>query len=58
MFGSRKNILSEVNPDPERQIFIHKCLLDIKQRKSNQQTTIPENLDNKEDPKRDIHGST
>ena len=35
-----------------------KWLLDIKQRKISLQFTTPENLDNKEDPKRDLHGST
>ena len=30
---------------------------DKKAKKTSLQTTVPENLDNKEDPKRDIHGS-
>ena len=48
------------NPDPERQIsyvLTYKWILDIKQRKTSLQFTIPENLDNNEDPKRDTHGS-
>ena len=32
-------------------------LLDIKQSKTSLQLTVPENLDDKEDPKRDIHGA-
>ena len=47
--------------DLERQIsyvLTHMRLLDIKQKKkSSLQFTIPENLDNKENPKRDMHGS-
>ena len=53
MDGSRKH-----NPDPERQmlyVLSHKYLLDIM--KTSLQFTIPENLDNNEDPKRDKHGS-
>ena len=38
-------------------VFTHKWLLDIKQRKYSLQFTTPENLDNKENPKRDMHGS-
>ena len=53
-------ILSEVTwtqKDKLSYVLTHKWLLDIKQRKTSLQFTIPENLDNKEDPKRDIHGS-
>ena len=39
-------------------VVTHKWLLDMKQRKTSLQFTTPENLDNKEDLKRDIHGST
>ena len=35
-------------------VLTYKWLLDIKQRKTSLQFTIPENLENKEDPKRDI----
>ena len=41
-------------PDPEGQtqyVLTHKQMIDIKH------STTPKNLDNKEDPKRDIHGS-
>ena len=54
MDGSREHHIEWGNQDPEKQIyaFTHKCLLDIKQRKTSLQFTIPENQDNKEDPKR------
>ena len=58
MDGSRKkkNILSEVNQtQKDKYVITHKWLLDIK--KTNLQCTIPENLYNKEDPKRDVHWS-
>ena len=58
---SRKYHFEESNPEPERQIkyaFTHKWLLDVMQRKTSLQVTSPEKLDNKEDPKRDVHGST
>ena len=48
------------NSDSERCIYYvltHKWLLDIKKRKTSLQFTIPDNLDNKENPKKDIHGS-
>ena len=51
-------ILSEIT-QTERQIsyvLTHKWFLDIKQRKTSLQSTTPKNLNNKEDPKRDIHG--
>ena len=43
--------------DSERQIenvLTHKWLLDIKQRKTSLQFTVSENLDNREDSKRDV----
>ena len=60
MDGSRKHHTEWSNPDPERQllyVLTHKWLLDIKQKKTSLQFTIPENVDNKEHPKRDVHGS-
>ena len=52
------SILSEVTTKTNIiYVLTHKWLLDIKQRKTNLQFTIPENLDNNEEPKRDIHGS-
>ena len=51
-----KNIILS-NSDPNRQIYVftHKQPLDII-KKNSIQITIPENLGNNEDPKRDIHG--
>ena len=49
-------ILSEVTQTQKDKYRM--WLLDIKQRKTNLHFTIPKNLDNKEDPKRDIHRST
>ena len=60
MHGSRKHHIEQGNLDPERQIsyvLTHKWLLDIKQRKTSLQFTIPENLDNNEISQRDINGS-
>ncbi len=55
-------ILSEVTQtDPERHVLTHalthRWFLNNKAKKTSLQITIPENLDNDEDPKRDIHGS-
>ena len=46
-------------PDPDRKIYVltHKWLLNIKQGKTRLQFTTSENLDNKENPKRDKQGS-
>ena len=60
MGRARKHHIEWGNPDPERQlsyVFTHKWFLDIKQRKASLQITIPKNLDNKDVPKKDIHGS-
>ena len=60
MGGSRKHHIEWGNPHPGRQIshvLTDKWLLDRKQRKTRLQFIIPENLDNNEGPKRDIHGS-
>ena len=57
MDASRKHHIKWGNPDKERQIsyvLTHKCPLDIKQ---SLQFTMPENTDNNEDSKIDIHGS-
>lgn len=46
--------------EPERQVYYvltQKWLLDINRKTSLQSTTV-ENLDNKEEPKRDIYGFT
>ena len=39
-------------------VITHKWLLDIKRRKTSLWATTPEKLDNSEDTKRYIHGST
>ena len=60
MDESRKHHIECGKPDPERQIsyvLTHKWLLDRNQRKASLQFTIPENLDDNKDPKRDIYGS-
>ena len=57
----KKNILSEVTQTQKDKSNTHsliKWVLGIKQRKTNLHSTTQENLDNKEDPKRDIYGST
>ena len=51
-------IMTSRNLQANGWIFTHKWLLDIKQRKPSLQAITPENLRNKEDPKRDIHEST
>ena len=58
MDGTRKNRLSKVTQTQKDKynVLTHKWLLDIKQRITNLQSITPENLDNKEDPKRDGHG--
>ena len=57
MDGSRKHHIEWGNLERQLSyVLTLKWLLDIKQIKNSLQTTIPENLDNKEDPKRDIHG--
>ena len=59
MGGSRKHNIEWGNPDPERQIsymLTHKWLLDIKKRKTSLWFTIPGNIYNNEDLKRDIYG--
>ena len=58
MNGSRKHHIERGKSDPERQIsnvLTHKWFVNIKT--TSLQITIPENLDNNEDPKRDTHGS-
>ena len=37
-------------------VLTHKWILDVKQRITRLQSTTPEKLGNKEDPKRDMHG--
>ena len=51
-----KNILSDVTQTQKDKyhVLIHKRLLDINQ---SLLSTMLENIENKEDPKRDIHGS-
>ena len=47
-------------PVPERQpwyVLTHKWILGVKEKITNLQSTIPEKLGNKENPKRDIHES-
>ena len=39
-------------------VWTHKWFTGTKQRKVSLQSTTPENLDSKDDPKKDIHGST
>ena len=53
-------ILSEVTQtqkDKYHYVLTYEWFLNIKQRKTSLQITIPENLDNNENPKIDIHGS-
>ena len=59
MDGTRQHHIEWGNPDTERQIYIftHKWLSDVKQSKTSLLFTMPEKLDNKDDPKRDIHVS-
>ena len=58
MGGSRKHHIEGGKPERQRSyVLTHKWLLDIKQWKTSLQFTILENLDNKEDPKKGIHGS-
>ena len=59
MMDQENIIFSEVTQTHKTNILLlyHKWLLDIKQRKTSLQFTIPENLDNNENPKRDIHES-
>ena len=48
------------NPDPERPLphgLTHKWFFKHKAKKTSLQITIPENLDNNEDTKRDLHRS-
>ena len=50
--------VSHVNSSTTGMVYIvltHKWLLVIKQRKTSLQFRIPENLDNKQDPKRNIY---
>ena len=39
-----------------RHVLTHKWILDLKQRITRLQSTTPEKLGNKEDPKRETHG--
>ena len=52
MDGARKHHFESGNP--ERQLS---HVLTHKGKKISPQITIPENLDNNEDPQRDVHGS-
>ena len=53
MDGTRIKILSEVTQTQTQYAFTHKWILGIKQRIIRLQSTVPEKLGNKKDPKRD-----
>ena len=55
-----KSILSDVTQTKKDTYNMYSFIVafNIKQRKTSLQVTTPEKLDNKEDPKRDIYGST
>ena len=57
--GTRRDHFERRNPITERQtwyVLTHIWILDIEQRITNPQSTLPEKLGSKEDSKRDIHG--
>ena len=59
MDGTRRNHSERGIPITIRQtwyVLTHMQILDIEQRITSLQSTLPEKLVNKEDPKRDIHG--
>ena len=56
MDEARKHHIEEVTQKDKYHMY-SLISLDIKERKTSLQIIIPENLNNKEDSKRDIHGS-